>query len=237
MGTTKYLKLLATITLTLSASASSFASGFSECGAATFNGFPQEAVSRKATTYSSATGDIAPTSAAREKAIADRAKLMADEILGENGISQDTPPIQFFPAEGVNAKFLHTNFSGNETSNTLPARIAFTGLGAAGIVKGTLLLPVSGHTGAANAKAWAKTDTYTVKIEVSTDKNGANWPSDSNAEILIPTVKSLDFVTYNEVAIPLQKDHMVRISYYRSGSGGPSGYFEGRVIELVWDGN
>jgi hypothetical protein len=105
-------------------------------------------------------------------------------------------------------------------------RIAVSGLGSNGILAGTLLLPVSGHTGLADAKAWSTTDTYSVFCE---DSKGAR-------QVIAKDQKSLDYITAQELAVQLRPNEVYKLLYYRSGSGGPSGYADGRVLEIVWDG-
>ena len=88
------------------------------------------------------------------------------------------------------------------------------------------MLPVSAHTGIANATKWAKTDTYSIYLEA----NGKVVATLAN------NVKSLDFITSQEISMNLQAGTVYQVTYHRSGSGGPGGFMEGRVLELVWDG-
>jgi hypothetical protein len=221
---------LATVLVTLSVPSAAFAA----VGCASVFGemVPKEGEWRKDTTHPSAAGEFVKTSPAREKEIADRRKLMEDEVLGI-GMPGDTPPIEFFAADGVTQTYLS-----HSKGDHVITRIALSGVGASGTVKATLLVPVSGHTGAANARSWSKTDTYTVRHDVSTGaKDG--WTGShygDSAPILVQDAKSLDLVTAQEIEVPLVKGKTVRLLYFRSGSGGPAGYYDGRVIELVWDG-
>jgi hypothetical protein len=202
-----------------------------ECATAFSETSSPEIAWRKSATHAETVE--AATSQKRENEIEKRSKLMENEVLGI-GMPGDTPPLEFFSAEGVNERYIH-HTDGN---SHVPTRIVLSNVGPSGKVKGTVLLPVSGHTGAANAKAWAKTDTYTLHVETSKDQQGKSWGSydGANAPVIAQDAKSLDLVTSHEVELQLSKDHVVRITYFRSGSGGPGGYFDGRVLELVWDG-
>ena len=53
---------------------------------------------------------------------------------------------------------------------------------------------------------------------------------------VLSAAKSLDYTTAQEISLSLKAGEVVSLSYYRSGSGGPSGYPDGRVIEIEWDG-
>jgi hypothetical protein len=205
--------------------------------ASTFSGsYPAEADWRKATTQISS--EMSSTSAAREKEIAARQKKMEDEVLGQGAYAGhgDTPPIELFAEDGVKMTFL----SHTDGTSGVPTKIVLSNVGSSGVLRATMLVPVSGHTGAANARAWSTTDTFSLTTDVSQDKNGTQWGgnhSESASEKpLVTDVKSLGLVTSQEVSVQLSKDHVTRVLYYRSGSGGPGGYWDGRVIELVWDG-
>lgn len=201
------------------------------------NPLAKEASWRASYSHASPNGVEVPTSLAREAEMQKYDKLMKNTILGI-GEKPDTPPIEFFAAEGVNMKYL--NHTKGDTQ--FPTKIVLSNVGNGGLVKATVLVPVSGHTGVANAKAWAKTDTYTIKTDVSLDKDGKKFSSNSYSDKdepqpnLVYEAKSLDVVTAQDIEVQLVKDKVVRIMYYRSGSGGPAGYFDGRVTELVWDG-
>ncbi len=109
------------------------------------------------------------------------------------------------------------------------ARIHVTGLGASGVLKGVALLPVSGHTGIANAKKWAKTDKYSLYLEKPNGKE----------DELVKDVLSLDLVTVQEISMTLVPG-VNQLMYYRlgkgNGMGSPDGYSSGRIIEIDWDG-
>jgi len=154
----------------------------------------------------------------------------------------DTPEMVFAAAEGVVSQAPTVALT-NSLKNTIPLnfttdpknqgyhydripRIAVSGLGSAGILGGTLLLPVSGHTGLADAKAWSKSDTYSIFCE---DPKGVR-------QVIAKDQKSLDYVTAQELAVRLRLNEVYRLLYYRSGSGGPEGYSDGRILEIVWDG-
>jgi hypothetical protein len=220
------------VLLSLPLSQSSYAA--QDCASVFGTTLPKEGDWRKNNTHPAKGGGFVATSAQRETEMADRTKLMGDEVLGI-GMHGDTPPIEFFVADGVTYQYVkHSQGTGG-----IVTRIAVSGLGASGVVKGTLLVPVSGHTGAVDAKNWSKTDTYTIRTDVSTDANGSSWTGShygDSATVLVQDAKSLDLITAQELEVSLVKGRIVRLIYFRSGSGGPAGYYEGRVLELVWDG-
>jgi hypothetical protein len=170
-----------------------------------------------------ADGSMAPSSPVREQAIAARLDLMNQEIFGIGKFDHpDIPSIEIFPADGIQVKQLVA------TNGTEIPRMEVSGIGPSGVMKATLLLPVSGHTGVENAKKWALTDTYHV------NRDDSQNPTQT---LLIPESKSLGSVTSHEVEIPLLKSGITRIYYYRSGSGGPGGFPSGRIYEILWNGN
>jgi len=162
---------------------------------------------------------------------------MEDFILnfhGDFGIG-DVPPMQFIPAEGEHIRALGYSSGLNGTIT----RFAVSGIGAKASVDGTLLLPVSGHQGNANARAWALTDTYQIRLDSNpnqTPSTHSSWGRTGKETILLKDIKSLALVTKQEVTIPLIANIPVVVLYYRKGSAGPSGYVEGRVMEFIWDG-
>lgn len=210
------------------------------CQASAFNEsnpLAAEAGWRSAFSHGSPTAVKVATSQARETEMQEQRQHMENEVLGK-GMPGDTPPIEFYAADGVKMKYLHRT----DGNSHVPTKIVLSNVGSSGLVSATMLLPVSGHTGAKNAQAWAKTDTYTLKTDVSLDKDGKKWANENYSDKgdpqpnLVYEAKSLDLVTAQDVQVQLVKDKMVRIMYYRSGSGGPAGYFDGRVVELLWDG-
>jgi hypothetical protein len=199
----------------------------------------QEINWRASITHKDASGAYEKSSAAREAEIARIRQNIEDEILGHGAFvgKGDTPPIEFISEDGVKETYRSHSDGANhemtviEVSNMSPgAKVE------EGILKGTLLTPVSGHTRNLNdINEWAKNDTYTVRYEIS-DDSGTKFASayGDKGKALLHDVKSLGYVSANELNIPLVKGRVTRIYYFRSGSGGPSGYFDGRVIDFVW---
>ncbi len=229
--------LFATAIGVLSVSANSYAA-MPSCAAQAFSNLPQEMSWRKDTTITSQSGEVARTSVAREAEIVKRHEIMLDEILGR-GRSNDTPPMFLFAEEGVKANYLHIT----KGDTMFPTRIAISGIGPSGILKATVLLPASGHTGAANAYKYSKTDTYSMKEDYSSDPEAKNWQSLNSTDgtevflkPLVTDVKSTDLIMKQELEIHMKKGVGTRIIYYRSGSTGPLGYYDGRIIEMTWDG-
>lgn len=182
--------------------------------------FGSENTGRSASTHTMSGATNVKTSPARETEIARLEKNMLDEIYARGkfkGASPETPPMELVPEEGVKASYTD-RYDGGHPEIT---HIKVSGIGPSGILKATMVLPVSGHTGVANAEAWAKTDTYTLLI---------------GTKAIVKNVKSLDLVTKHEVEIPL-KIGSNEVFYERSGSGGVGGYPEGRTIVVEWDGN
>lgn len=221
----------------LSASTNGYAE-MSKCAAQAFSNLPQEMSWRKDATITSQSGEIAPTSPAREARIQKQHEIMLDEVLGR-GRSNDTPPMFLIPAEGVKTSYLHIT----KGDTAFPGRIAVSGLGTSGILKGTVLLPVSGHTSVADAAKWSKTDVYSIKVDYSKDADGKSWEnlgsmdgSEPFLKPLLTDIKSTDYIMSQEIEIPMKKGVGTRIIYYRSGSSGPLGYYDGRIVELLWDG-
>ena len=179
-------------------------------------------------------GSYAVSSPAREAHLMKVRQTMEDEILGVNAYTGhgDTPPIEFISAVGVNEQYVfHTIGKGPTQSIVKVSNVQKSAQAGEGSLNGTLLLPASGHTGAANARLYAASDTYSMTYSISSDAAGKQFPSGEKS--LIKDAKSLGVVTLHEVSIPVFKGHMTRISYYRSGSGGPDGYFDGRVIDFI----
>jgi hypothetical protein len=208
------------------------------CGGAAFSAqLPKEADWRKDRTNPSQSGEFAATSAAREKQIERTIVGMEDFILNFKGDygTGDIPWMRFIPAEGTDFSYI-TQSNGLNGSIT---RVAVRNAGNPPVIRGSLLLPVSGHNGNDNARKWAKTDHYVVNI----DTNRKNTPSthhsyghDNKMKALFGDAKSLDLVTVQDVEIALIPNVPVVVTYYRKGSAGVEGYIEGRVMEFIWDG-
>jgi hypothetical protein len=196
---------------------------------------------RSSISHKDNSGSYAQTSAAREAEITRIRQKMEDEVLGVGAFvgHGDTPPIEFVSADGVQESYASHSDGANHQMTVIKVGKVDVGAKAnEGVLKGTLLVPASGHTGAANARLYAAKDTFTVRYEVSLDAQGTKFPSEYGdaGSALSEDAKSLGLVTANELNIPLVKNHVTRIYYFRSGSGGPAGYFDGRVIDFVWDG-
>lgn len=192
---------------------------------------------RSASTQPFADKSLSPTSASREQTMKNQSKYMEDFILnyrGEYGVG-DIPPMEFLFAEGSHYNTISTSYGvGGRIT-----RFSVTNLKSkAGKVKGTLLLPVSGHQGNVNARRWAVTDFYQVRL----DTNPNNTPSTHSSwgrtghETLLVRSKSLDLVTKQEVELQLIPNIPLVVLYEREGSAGIGGYVEGRVMEFIWDG-
>ena len=110
-------------------------------------------------------------------------------------------------------------------------KLNVSNLGPGGVLKASLLLPVSAHTDAGdpkltNATKWSKSDKYQVQAK---DKSG-------KVTIIAADSQSLDFTTIHEVEIPMKKGEPVELTYWRNGSLGVGGYADGRTFIITWDG-
>ena len=170
---------------------------------------------RNQITHSLPGDSFSPTDAVRESMLKKTRQDMEDFIFGHT----DVPEMEFFPATGV-----IENKTATWQSGKMPA-ITVGGLGKSQVLKGSLLLPVSGHCGAENARQWATTDTYSIFLVVGRKR-----------QALVKDVKSLGVVTIQELSIPFVGGEPVKIEYHRSGSGGPAGFPGGRILEMTWDG-
>lgn len=191
---------------------------------------------RSASTNTIAQG-LSRTSAAREKWLQDASQSMLNFLHNEH----DTPEMVFAAEDGV-ISIAPTIAIQNSARNTIPLnytldankqgfhydqvpRIDITGLGPSGILRGTLLLPVSGHTGLANAKQWAISDKYTIVLQTQAGR-----------QTLVSDAPSRAMVTSQELEIHMVPNTLYRVLYFRSGSGGPPGYPDGRTYDIYWDG-
>ena len=197
------------------------------------SGHPQE---WRAAKTQGATSKPVKTSVEREEWLQQSQKAMLDFLYKE----EDTPEMVFAQEAGVTATAPAVSTT-NSLKNTIPLnftadgkaqgfhydrvpRIDVTGLGSSGVLRGTLLLPVSGHTGIPNAESWSKTDTYEVRLMVD------------RVETTIARGPSLGMVTAQDIEIQMVPGKVYSVLYYRSGSGGPGGYSDGRTYDIVWDG-
>ncbi len=163
-------------------------------------------------------GEAWITDAVREKQIQDSIKNMTDEHNGVFAGHPDTPPMVLIPVAGTKITFTQ------KWQEYSPMVAKVTGA-SDGVLRVTVLLPVSAHTGLADATRWAASDTYSLSIKYG---NGAETT-------IVKDAKSLGMITTHEVEIPLKEGQPVTLFYYRSGSGGPGGYSGGRILEMTWD--
>jgi hypothetical protein len=168
-------------------------------------------------------GAIVKSDANREGEIKTQVQDLTDSIL-----QSATPAYLITPATGVKLKQLVVG-QGYQTRTV--DRFQVSGLGKSGTLSLTALLPVSAHTTLADARSWAKSDTYYLYATVG-DKNSYY----SGKRFFELSDKSKDLVTLQELSIKLPANKLVTLFYYRSGSAGVGGYIEGRAIELIWDG-
>jgi len=175
----------------------------------------QELQWRNAITHTRSQAAFAATNTEREAWIKELQVFMENYIF----TAKDTPEMEFVPAVGINLKVLQDYDNGR-----IP-RISLTGIGPDGILAATMLLPVSGHCGPNSARAWAKTDTYSLFLE-----------SPAGNINIVKDAPSLGIITLQEIEVKLTPSVVYKITYHRSGSGGPMGYPSGRILEIVWDG-
>lgn len=170
---------------------------------------------RHAITHALDSGSFVSTSIERE------ARMRLLHVYQEDWIKlqKDTPEFRWVSAPGVQEDWIVK--PGGEN---IP-QVVISGLGDSGQLRGTIMLPVSGHTGIKNARQWATTDRYTLYLE-----------SELETTTLVLNARSLDLITFHEIEFQPPAKRIARITYHRSGSLGPSGYLEGRILELIWDG-
>lgn len=180
---------------------------------------------RTSLTHANASSTFTKSNPKREADMKIQKTDMEDEIHGRGIYNHsDVPVMGYYPADGVKSVLSRPP---QAYGTGIYPEITVSGLGAKGEMPMTLMLPVSGHTGLANALKWAKKDTYTIYIEDAAKKR---------TDIVVDA-KSIDLVTFQELIVPLKKGERITLYYHRSGSGGPGGYIEGRALDIVWDGN
>jgi hypothetical protein len=200
---------------------------------------PPEISYREHQSHSLPNGEFVKTSAAREALIKSTIPSMENFILhfrGEYG-EGDIPWLRFFPEEGTQVQYL----SESHGLNHVVTRIVVKGKEPK--LRGTLLLPVSGHSNdkGVNARRWAKTDKYNVNIVTHRESQRSSGPYTFDPRNygtpLLDHAPSLDLVTIQEIEIPLNPDPKgsVTVLYWRHGSAGVEGYVEGRLIEIFFD--
>lgn len=169
-------------------------------------------------------GQFLKTDPDREKQL----KASYDEMWNEIKVVNDVPPLDYFPASGVDVVKKEAPgdwMSGNFGSLTV------RNLGPDGELPITLVLPVSGHVGFENATKWAKEDKIFLYKEIVETVDGRQR---SASKYVIENVQSKNYVTYIDVILKLEKGKN-RFLYHRNGNR-PGGYIEGRVLEVFWDG-
>lgn len=173
-------------------------------------------------THPTATNISWKSDSAREQDIKNQMKHQTDEHNGVFAGHPDTPPMVVVPVKGTVIRFTkdweeYKNMQAEVTGTTVQD----------GILRATILLPVSGHTGLANARNWAKTDTYSLFWEDAKGKRTT----------IVKDAKSLDMITLQDIEVPLKDGEKVTLYYERSGSLGVDGYQGGRALELTWKKN
>ena len=176
---------------------------------------------RVSTSHPLASGKVIKTTAQREKNIKLSIDLMTAELKGtlKKGSGNDTPPMILIPGgeESVITFTRPWEEYGDMMAEVTGAKD--------GVLRATILVPVSGHRGMALAEQWAKADTYKLYY---VDSNGKEIP-------LVTDAKSLDLITAHDIEIPLVDGKAVTLYYNRSGSLGPDGYQGGRILHLTWN--
>lgn len=94
-----------------------------------------------------------------------------------------------------------------------------------GMVRGTIVINVSGHAGDSSLEQFAKTNTYNVRVQLPDGRvlQRNNIPRNDPSQA--------EYVTTIPVEFPYQPG-MTRLEAWPTGSAGPSGYVEGRVYEI-----
>ena len=170
---------------------------------------------RSGRTHQTEDKQVFATNAKREAEIKAEEEYQLDWIKAK----KSTPEMLFIEIPGT-----EINYVIPKKKDKIPVYEVSGAKVADGKLKGTLLLPVSGHAGSENADKWRTTDTYDLYIKDAAGKQ----------TFLAKGAKSLDYVTHHELEVPLKKGEKVSLYYSRSGSGGPGGYPEGRTIDIIW---
>ena len=160
-------------------------------------------------------GTFAKTSKAREEVLQEWVEMHYNTIS-----SGATPGYWFKPELGVRSKVTRIS---DVDSRTL-AKVELSNIPADGKIRLTLQLPVSGHTGMANARVWRTQDTFDVLLK----------GPDGNTVKIIDKGQSKDYTTFQEVELTLKPNETYTLIYDRHGSGGPGGFYVGRNIEIEW---
>jgi hypothetical protein len=152
-----------------------------------------------------------------------RLSLMTDEILGIGAFKNrgDTPAVDLTGRDAgvLIAKKNHATVAGSKSFQG-PCEYTVGQQPADGIMRVTIMAPVSGHTGADNARKWAKSDSFNVKVTLP-----------DGTVLKKSGLRSKDLVTMADVDFPAQKGK-TKIEYWRDGSFGVGGYGSGRTIYI-----
>jgi hypothetical protein len=162
-------------------------------------------------------------------------KHMQAEVLGNGEFASvghgDIPAIDLVPAQGSNALTVLQNHNKNVDGMDYagPAKYKVSALPGDKTLDFTLLCPVSGHCGEADAKAWAgldpkrpnDTNVFNVRITLA---DGTQKTFDN--------LKATGYITELNLSIPLQSGK-IKIEYWPENSGGVGGYPSGRTIEIT----
>ncbi len=165
---------------------------------------------------------------------------MQDEVLG-TGIFKvmgqgDIPAIDLVPALGSTTLSVIQNHWQNRDGfedYEGPAAYKVSAMPKDKMLDLTLLCPVSGHCGAADAKAWAGLDptrlsernTFNVRITLA----------DGSSQTL-SGLEANGYVTPVALSLPLAPGK-ITIEYWPDRSGGVGGYPEGRTLEIFVPAN
>jgi hypothetical protein len=137
---------------------------------------------------------------------------MTDEILGQGAFKShaDTPALELIAHHGALTQTLEVD----EYRQGARYEIAATDLNG-GKLKATLLLPVSGHVGLAQANQYKNTNVYNLVL------NGRS----------LGKVSAKDYVTEHKLELSLKPGRNL-VEFWPDGSGGVGGYKGGRQIEI-----
>lgn len=185
-----------------------------------FNGRIQSADWRAFQTVVDQAREKAPTSSVRETEIKAYAKFSMKEMNEESTLGMG-----IFFAEGTQE---YTIRAAGEYGTGISPIYNVSNI-KNGKLKMTMVLPVSSHAGLNNTRRWAFADTYDIILRVG-GRNG-------KTSYLAKDVKSRDYLTIQEIEVPLVKGETVEVLYNRHGSFGPDIYAEGRIVGLQWNGN
>jgi|GEM_PF-2086833 len=159
-------------------------------------------------------GSAVKTDNSREGEIRRTMKTMAKDVVAD----ESTPMMITIPESGTKFKYtVESEGYGTGTIDKISVK------SETGLLRLTMLLPVSGHVGPDNAVKWSTNDMYSIFVTAP----------DGQRTNLVRT-KSKGIVTIQEVEVPLVRGQTVRVQYSRDGSAGPGGFIEGRTLDIEW---